>query len=119
MSAISVHDSVLKLQTRSSCTCVDTHQCSTYLAWLFCGWSGLHHLLLGRDTHALLWLTTFDGFGFGLLRDLWRIPSYVDDYNAAPYHMAVLRAQAQRGGRPWSVMRLVGQYIVGISLLHP
>lgn len=89
-------------------------QCSTYLAWLFCGWSGLHHLLLGRDMHALLWLTTFDGFGIGLLRDMWRIPTYVDEYNAEFYHMAVLRAQAQRGGRPWSLVRLIAQYLVGI-----
>ena len=89
-------------------------QCSTYLAWLCCGWSGLHHLLLQRDSQAFLWLTTFGGFGLGLLRELWRIPSYVDEYNAEPYHMAVLRARAQRGGRPWGVTRCVGQYLVGI-----
>lgn len=60
----------------------------------------------------MLWVTTFDGFGFGLLRDLWRIPSYVDEYNAEYYHMVLLRASAHRG-RPWSCMRFVGQYIVG------
>jgi DnaJ-domain-containing protein 1 len=70
--------------------------------------------MLERDSHALLWLTTFDGFGIGLLRDMWRIPTYVDEYNAEFYHMAVLRAQAQRGGRPWSLVRLIGQYMVGI-----
>ena len=89
-------------------------QCLTWLAWLFCGWSGLHHILLELDTHAFLWLTTFDGFGFGLLRDLWRIPSYVDEYNAEPYHMAVVRAKAAQRKRPsLGFMRLIGQYIVG------
>lgn len=74
----------------------------------------MHHLLLERDSHAILWLTTFDGFGIGLLRDMWRIPTYVDEYNSEFYHMAMLRAQARRGGRPWSLVRLVGQYTVGI-----
>ena len=59
-------------------------------------------------------LTTFDGFGVGLLRDAWRIPSYVDDYNDAPRHIDLLHAQAIHTRRPpWSVARLLAQYMVG------
>ena len=55
----------------------------TYLAWITTGFFGSHHFLLGRDTHAFLWMTTFAGFGVGVARDLWRIPEYVDDANGA------------------------------------
>ena len=59
-------------------------------------------------------LTTFDGFGLGLLRDAWRIPSYVDDYNDAPRHIDLLHAQAIHTRRPpWSIARLLGQYMAG------
>jgi hypothetical protein len=35
----------------------------TYIFSLIGGIFGLHHLYLGRTQHALLWLTTFGGFG--------------------------------------------------------
>ena len=52
--------------------------------------------MLERDTHAFLWLTTFDGFGIGLFRDLWRIPAYVDEYNAEPRYINLLQAQVSK-----------------------
>lgn len=45
----------------------------TVLAYVFAllgGLVGLHHLYLGRTQHALLWFTTFGGFGFGLFYEL-------------------------------------------------
>jgi DnaJ family protein C protein 22 len=85
---------------------------AAYLIWLTLGWCGGHHFYLGRDAHAFLWMTTFAGFGFGLLRELWRLPEYVDDANWEPSYMELLIAQSKRG-RPWSVVRLIGMYIVG------
>ena len=45
----------------------------TVLAYVFAligGLVGLHHLYLGRTQHALLWFTTFGGFGIGLFYEL-------------------------------------------------
>lgn len=57
----------------------------TYLLWLFGGFFGVHHIYLGRDFNAIIWLTTFGGyFGIGWLRDIWRIPTYVKDANDNP-----------------------------------
>lgn len=83
-------------------------KCQIWLLWLFCGWTGIHHVLLDRESHAFLWLTTFNGFGFGLFRDLWRIPTYVDDYNEEPTHLDLLQATAQHGAGRWTPMRLIG-----------
>lgn len=54
----------------------------TYALWAMGGPLGLHHLYLGRDSHALLWMLTFGGFGVGWARDLFRIPAYVSEANA-------------------------------------
>ncbi|TNN82466.1 DnaJ subfamily C member 22 [Liparis tanakae] len=36
---------------------------------------------LGRDSHALLWMLTLGGFGFGWAREAIRIPAYVGEAN--------------------------------------
>ncbi|KAL1020898.1 hypothetical protein UPYG_G00006120 [Umbra pygmaea] len=53
----------------------------TYALWAFGGPLGLHHLYLGRDSHALLWMLTLGGFGVGWARELLRIPAYVGEAN--------------------------------------
>ncbi|XP_063064383.1 dnaJ homolog subfamily C member 22-like [Engraulis encrasicolus] len=53
----------------------------TYALWAMGGPVGLHHLYLGRDSHALLWMITFGGFGVGWARDFFRIPAYVSEAN--------------------------------------
>ena len=57
----------------------------TILAYLFAvtgGIFGLHHLYLGRTQHALLWFTTFGGFGIGILYEiLFSIKTYVREAN--------------------------------------
>lgn len=56
-----------------------------YVLWLFGGPVGAHHVYLGRDDQAFVYLTTFGGFlGVGWLRDVYRIPSYVADANEDP-----------------------------------
>lgn len=56
-----------------------------YLLWLFGGVFGLHHFYLGRDIQAFLWWCTLGGyFGFGWLRDIFYIPSYVANANQDP-----------------------------------
>lgn len=52
-----------------------------YALWAGGGPLGLHHLYLGRDSHALLWMLTFGGFGIGWLREVIRIPAYVSEVN--------------------------------------
>lgn len=82
-SFVSVND------TKSEVSCTDERSkkskksiCLAYFLWLCGGWCGLHHLYLGRDRHGfLIWSTAAGYLGFGLLRDLWRIPEYVRDAN--------------------------------------
>lgn len=53
-----------------------------YLFAVFTGVFGIHHLYLGRTKHALLWLTTFGGFGFGILDEIfYRLNKYVREAN--------------------------------------
>lgn len=56
-----------------------------YFLWLIGGIFGAHHIYLERDKQAFVWTCTLGGYcGFGCLRDLFRIPSYVAEYNADP-----------------------------------
>lgn len=83
-----------------------------YALWAVGGLLGLHHLYLGRDSHALLWMLTVGGFGFGWIREVVRIPVYVSEANG----------DAERGRKqpvtlvppPASPVRFAGQVCVGI-----
>ncbi|XP_007528569.2 dnaJ homolog subfamily C member 22 isoform X1 [Erinaceus europaeus] len=82
----------------------------TYVLWAVGGPAGLHHLYLGRDSHALLWMLTLGGGGLGWLWEFWKLPSFVAQAN---------RAQGQRRGSrggtpPLSLIRFAAQMIVGI-----
>ncbi|CAO2600924.1 DnaJ homolog subfamily C member 22 [Lemmus lemmus] len=82
----------------------------TYALWVFGGPIGLHHLYLGRDSHALLWMLTLGGGGLGWLWEFWKLPSFVAQANRT-------QGQKQRPGegRPsLSLLRFAGQMIVGI-----
>jgi DnaJ family protein C protein 22 len=69
----------------------DKSVCVCYFYWLIGGWFGLHQIYLRRDRHAfLIWSSAAGYFGFGLLRDLWRIPEYVRDANEDPIYMEEL-----------------------------
>ncbi|KAM7411917.1 hypothetical protein PAMA_021747 [Pampus argenteus] len=83
-----------------------------YTLWAIGGPFGLHHLYLGRDSHALLWMLTLGGFGFGWVREVIRIPAYVGEANQD--------AEKQRNRPPVTVpppvglVRFAGQVCVGI-----
>lgn len=83
-----------------------------YALWAAGGPLGLHHLYLGRDSHALLWMLTLGGFGFGWAREVVRIPAYVGEANRD--------ADRERKRPPNMVpppvgpVRFVGQVCVGI-----
>lgn len=82
-----------KVDYSVSSTLIEANQsrkstCVAYILWLFGGWFGLHHIYLRRDRHAfLIWSTAAGYLGCGLLRDLWRIPDYVQDANEDPEYM--------------------------------
>ncbi|XP_040914778.1 dnaJ homolog subfamily C member 22 [Toxotes jaculatrix] len=83
-----------------------------YALWAIGGPVGLHHLYLRRDSHALLWMLTLGGFGFGWVRELIRIPAYVGEANRD--------AESERKRPPIVVpppvspVRFAGQVCVGI-----
>lgn len=83
-----------------------------YALWAAGGPLGLHHIYLGRDSHALLWMLTLGGFGLGWFREVIRIPAYVSEANQD--------AQRERKTHPNRVppsvspVRFAGQVCVGI-----
>uniref|UniRef100_A0A671TB04 DnaJ homolog subfamily C member 22 n=1 Tax=Sinocyclocheilus anshuiensis TaxID=1608454 RepID=A0A671TB04_9TELE len=85
----------------------------TYALWEMGGPLGLHHIYLGRDSHALLWILTFGGFGIGWAREFFRIPSYMSEANHAAERAPVRRPQATPPP-PVGLIRFTGQICVGI-----
>ncbi|KAG5838211.1 hypothetical protein ANANG_G00221380 [Anguilla anguilla] len=85
---------------------------TAYALWALGGPLGLHHLYLGRDSHALLWLLTLGGFGVGWVREFFRIPSYVDEANREVSRGTPQHPQARPP--PMSLARFAGQICVGI-----
>ncbi|KAM9350564.1 dnaJ homolog subfamily C member 22 [Symphorus nematophorus] len=83
-----------------------------YALWAVGGPLGLHHLYLGRDSHALLWMLTLGGFGFGWAREVMRIPAYVGEANQD----AAKERKRPPNSVPPSVgpVRFAGQVCVGI-----
>ncbi|NXE30513.1 DJC22 protein, partial [Ardeotis kori] len=80
-----------------------------YGLWALGGPLGLHHIYLGRDSHALLWMLTLGGFGGGWLWDFWHLPGWVAAANGA----GVPRDRS--GSVPaLSPLRLAGQVTVGM-----
>ncbi|XP_007908181.1 dnaJ homolog subfamily C member 22 [Callorhinchus milii] len=80
----------------------------TYVLWVFGGLFGLHHVYLRRDSHALLWMVTFGGFGVGWLREFWRLPKYVENSNKPSRNR-------QKSQQPlMNMSRVFGQIAVGI-----
>uniref|UniRef100_A0A670KB23 TM2 domain-containing protein n=1 Tax=Podarcis muralis TaxID=64176 RepID=A0A670KB23_PODMU len=75
--------------------------------WALGGPAGLHHLYLGRDNHALLWMLTLGGFGMGWLWELWLLPGWVAQANRT-------LELPRDGPPPFSPVRFLGQASVGI-----
>lgn len=82
----------------------------TYVLWAVGGPAGLHHLYLGRDSHALLWMLTLGGGGLGWLWEFWKLPGFVAQANRAQGH----RQSLGRGTPPMSVTRFAAQLLVGV-----
>uniref|UniRef100_A0A3P9LYI3 DnaJ homolog subfamily C member 22 n=1 Tax=Oryzias latipes TaxID=8090 RepID=A0A3P9LYI3_ORYLA len=83
-----------------------------YALWAVGGPLGLHHLYLGRDSHALLWMLTLGGFGFGWVREVIRIPAYVRAANKDPEKER--RKENNRVPPPPGPVRFAGQVCVGM-----
>lgn len=84
-----------------------------YALWAVGGPLGLHHLYLGRDSHALLWMLTLGGFGLGWAREVIRIPTYVSEANRDTENERK-RTPTTVPPPPVSPVRFAGQVCVGI-----
>ncbi|XP_074646691.1 dnaJ homolog subfamily C member 22-like [Tubulanus polymorphus] len=86
-----------------------------YIFWLTGGLFGLHHLYLRRDSHAFVSWCTFGGvFGLGWIRDLFRLPTYVNDANDDPEYFEQLRISMKHRKKPSSSSaRFLGEMVVG------
>ncbi|CAL8366695.1 unnamed protein product [Lota lota] len=85
-----------------------------YALWAAGGPLGLHHIYLGRDSHALLWMLTFGGFGIGWAREFLRIPAYVDEANQETVGVKIKRQRDAAIPPPIGLARFAGQVCVGI-----
>lgn len=81
----------------------------TYVLWAIGGPAGLHHLYLGRDSHALLWMLTLGGGGLGWLWEFWKIPNFVAQANRVQGWK-----RSAEGTPPLSLIRFAAQMIVGV-----
>ncbi|XP_053202861.1 dnaJ homolog subfamily C member 22-like [Panonychus citri] len=86
----------------------------TYLCWLIGGIFGFHHFYLHRDRHGFIYWLTFGGyFGLSWVRDLWKIPEYVADYNEDKDYMKQLTFNMKNQKSPSSgIIRHCGTIIV-------
>jgi DnaJ family protein C protein 22 len=83
----------------------------TYIFSLIGGLFGLHHLYLGRTQHALLWFTTFGGFGIGFIYEFFfLLKKYVHETNhdlliVNEYKLKMI----QRKSPAFEILRLCGK----------
>lgn len=82
----------------------------TYVLWAFGGPVGLHHLYLGRDSHALLWMLTLGGGGLGWLWEFWKLPSFVAEAN----RVQSWKQRLEEERPPLSLLRFASQMVVGV-----
>ncbi|GAB1862802.1 DnaJ homolog subfamily C member 22 [Camponotus japonicus] len=85
-----------------------------YLLWLFGGFFGAHHVYLGRDDQAFIYISTFGGYiGFGWLRDIYRIPAYVADANDDPKFIEDFKRKVRTNRKPpFSAVRFAAETAV-------
>lgn len=84
----------------------------SYTLLIFGGIIGLHHFYLGRDRHAFLYWSTLGGIlGLGCLRDLWRLPCYVEDANEDNYVQVTKSNRNKQTSKrpPFTFIRLIAQ----------
>ncbi|KAG8452392.1 hypothetical protein GDO86_004262 [Hymenochirus boettgeri] len=85
-----------------------------YGLWSVGGPLGLHHIYLGRDSHALLWMLTLGGFGMGWMWDFWKIPGIVYRYNSQENNQENKNIVDKNIEPPASPIRFMGQVATGI-----
>jgi hypothetical protein len=71
------------------------------------GLLGLHHVYLGRDVHAALYMLSFGGFGFGWLRDGVRLSDYVRQASPSVEERELERKRRELYPRPGGLVRLI------------
>ncbi|XP_075055721.1 dnaJ homolog subfamily C member 22 [Mixophyes fleayi] len=81
-----------------------------YGLWAIGGPIGLHHIYLGRDSHAMLLMLTLGGFGMGWMWDFWKIPGLVSQINKQDEKSNKIK----EGKPPASPSRFVAQVTTGI-----
>ena len=83
------------------------------------GLLGLHHVYLGRDVHAALYMLSFGGFGLGWLRDGVRLSDYVRQASPSAEERELERKRRELYPRPGGLVRLLaaGYFATNFSLV--
>ncbi|EGD79220.1 hypothetical protein PTSG_09941 [Salpingoeca rosetta] len=88
-----------------------------WVRWLLFGGFGAHHYYLKRDFQAFLWAISFGGFGIGLIYDMFRINTYLDEVNKTSVFMVNRRQLLQASRKPAVLaVRTIGQLIFAMYL---
>ena len=88
-----------------------------YIFWALGGLFGLHHIYLGRVTHAIFFNMTFAFCGLGWIYDFFHIPQYVKQANSDPIYLGLLRKKIKERP-PASVPRALSLYAAAYFFSH-
>eukprot|EP00300_Choanocystis_sp_HF-7_P034072 c46594_g1_i1.p1 GENE.c46594_g1_i1~~c46594_g1_i1.p1 ORF type:complete len:334 (-),score=40.16 c46594_g1_i1:30-1031(-) len=86
-----------------------------YALYFFGGTTGAHHLYLNRSIQAFIWATTFGGFGFAALVDLFRISEYCEEASDTDASKELRKALEKRYPKPrWTFMWVIGAWVAAL-----
>jgi hypothetical protein len=88
-----------------------------YIFWALGGLFGLHHIYLGRLTHAIFFNLTIGFFGLGFVYDFFHIPNYVKQANSDPIYLGLLRKKMKERP-PASIPRAFALYVSAYCFSH-
>ena len=88
----------------------------TYTLWLLFGWLGIHHFYLHRTYQGVIWLSTWGGFGLGLVADIFQIPEYVAAANEEKHYLEKLGLEMRHSKKPpicANIFRILWLFVIG------
>ena len=87
-----------------------------YILWSLFGWLGIHHFYLHRTYQGVIWLSTWGGFGLGLIADIFQIPEYVAAANEEKHYLEKIGLEMRHSKKPpacSNIFRILWLFVIG------
>lgn len=92
---------------------------TAYVCWLLGGLFGAHHVYLGRYNQAFVYCVTLGGFLVAWLRDIYRLPDYLNESNDSDEFRAALAKRREKLLSPgFEATRFFGALIASLLLAY-